>query len=53
MSTGYNTHMIAVLLALASMARILGWIAPEAYAAIEGLLLAGGLTAMRAAITAK
>ena len=48
--TGYRTYIVAGLIALATFAKLLGWIDAETLAAIVALLGAGGLATMRAAV---
>lgn len=48
--TGKKTYIVALLIALATMAQYMGWITNEAYTAILGLLGASGLATTRMAI---
>jgi hypothetical protein len=47
---GYKTYIFAAAMALVSFAKYLGWITPDAATAIEGVLLGGGIAALRAGI---
>ncbi len=48
---GKKTYLSALVLALATFARALGWIAPEQYEIIVGLTGALGLAALRAGVS--
>jgi hypothetical protein len=50
MLAGKKTYISAALLALASFARGLGWVSPEQYELILGLLASLGLAALRAGV---
>lgn len=48
---GYKTHIQAVLVGIASAVHYMGWIDTQAYLLILGLLGAGALSSLHAAIT--
>lgn len=50
MLDGYKTYIFAALMAAVSGAKYLGWITPDAATAIEGILLGGGIAALRAGV---
>ena len=49
--TGYKTHIQAVLIGVASAVHYMGWIDTQAYLLILGLLGAGTLSSLQAAVT--
>jgi hypothetical protein len=51
MFSGMKTYLTAALLALATFARAAGWLDDQTYAAIQGLLAALGLAALRAGVS--
>lgn len=51
MLNGKKTYITAALLALATFARALGWIAQEQYELILGFASSMGLAALRAGVT--
>ena len=50
MLTGKKTYISALVLALATCARTLGWISQEQYELILGLASSAGLAALRAGV---
>ncbi len=50
MLAGKKTYISALVLALASAVRALGWISPEQYELILGLASSLGLAALRAGV---
>jgi len=48
--SGKKTYIVAALMAIATGAKFLGYLSPEAYTTVEGLLLGGGLAALRAGV---
>ena len=48
---GYKTYLVALLLALATFAKAMGWIDNKTYEIIIGILGALGLSALRAGVT--
>jgi uncharacterized membrane protein YoaK (UPF0700 family) len=48
---GYKTYLVALLLALATFAKAMGWIDNKMYEIIIGILGALGLGALRAGVT--
>jgi hypothetical protein len=48
---GYKTYLFAVAIALATFAKVMGWIDEKTYDTILALLGAGGLAALRAGVT--
>ena len=47
---GYKTYLFAFLIALATFAKVMGWIDEKTYEMILALLGAGGLAALRAGV---
>ncbi len=47
---GYKTYIVAGLMVVASGLRALGYISDDTYKTLEGILLGGGLMALRAGI---
>ncbi len=52
-STGYNTHIVAVLIGLTTVARVFGWITDGSAETITALLLGGGLSFLRAGVSSE
>lgn len=51
MLQGKRTYIIALVLALATFARTMGWLDPQQYELVLGLAGSMGLAALRAAVT--
>lgn len=51
MLEGKKTYISALVLALATLARALGWVTQEQYEVILGLASSMGLAALRAGVT--
>ncbi len=51
MLEGKKTYLSALVLALATGARTLGWVTPEQYELILGLASSAGLAALRAGVS--
>lgn len=49
--SGYKTYIVAVLIAIATFSKTVGWIDQATFEAILGVLGALGLTALRAGVT--
>jgi hypothetical protein len=50
MLDGYKTYIFAGLMALVAFAKYMGYITADAAQAIEGILLGGGIAALRAGV---
>jgi hypothetical protein len=50
MLDGYKSYIVAALLAAVAGAKFLGWITADVGSALEGILLGGGIAALKSAV---